>query len=63
MTTRTRNLIRRIIHTARIIAAAVECCDPLRAAEELLRAWQLETMLAAEAKKLKKKAVLEEVEA
>lgn len=50
MTTRTRNLIRRIIHTARVIAAAVERCAPLRAAEELLRAWQLETMLAAEAR-------------
>lgn len=50
MTTRTRNLIKHIIHMARVIAAAVECCDPLRAAEELLRAWQLETMLAAEAR-------------
>lgn len=48
MTTRTRKLIKSIIHTARIIAAAVERCDPLRAAEELLRAWQLETMLASD---------------
>ena len=47
MTTRTRQLIRNLIRTARIIAATVERHDPLRAAEELLRAWQLETMLAS----------------
>lgn len=47
MTTRTRQLICDLIRTARIIAATVEQYNPLRAAEELLRAWQLETMLAS----------------
>lgn len=47
MTTRTTHLIHNLIRTARLIAATVERHDPLRAAEELLRAWQLETMLAS----------------
>lgn len=47
MTTRTTQLIRDLIRTARVIAAAVEQYNPLAAAERLLEAWQLETMLAS----------------
>jgi hypothetical protein len=48
MTQRTENLITTIINRARIIAEAIARFDPIAAAERLLEAWQLETMLQAE---------------
>lgn len=48
MTIHTENLITQIINRARTIAEAIARFDPIAAAEELLRAWQLETMLQAE---------------
>lgn len=48
MTTQTEKLITAIINRARTIAEAIAQFDPIAAAEELLRAWQLETMIQAE---------------